>query len=169
MPPNFCADIVLMESLPYSALLSEEDRGFLIHFVSRGTRPVRDVRRAHVVLLSDAGRSRREICKLLEVSPCTVDRVRQRWAREGVERAIVDRPRIGRPRALAPKDEAVVVALACTPAPEGAIRWSHRRLTDQLERQDLLPETVSRETVRRVLCRQEIKPWKGGLIGASPS
>jgi len=157
-----------MASLPYSGLLSTAERDSLTQLVSLGTRAVRDVRRAHVILLSDAGHSRRQICEILDISPSSVDRVRRRWTEEGVEFAIVDRPRTGRPRMLAPKDEAIVVALVCTPAPEGAIRWSHRRLTGELESQNLLPSPVSRETVRRVLDRQEIKPWKRGLTGASP-
>ena len=50
-----------------------------------------------------ACRSGTECAAILDISPSSVDRVRRRWTEEGVEFAIVDRPRPGRPRMLAPK------------------------------------------------------------------
>ncbi len=156
-----------MGSLPYANRLADSERLWLRSVVTTGERPVRDVRRANVILFSDAGRPRREICELLSVSVTTVDRTRRRWRAEGLEAAITDRPRSGRPPKLTPRDEARVVALACTPAPAGALRWAHRALTTSLLEQRLLSQPVGRETVRQVLLRHELKPWKKGSTCAS--
>ena len=156
-----------MRKLAYAGRLTKRERSWLHSMVTTGERPARDTRRANVILLSDAGRSRSEICGLLTVSVVTVDRTRKRWAGEGVEAAIVDLPRSGRPRALNARDEAKIVALACTPPPTGARRWAHRALTAALLKQRSLSQEVSRETVRRVMVRHDLKPWKKGSTGAS--
>lgn len=156
-----------MERLTYMDMLADEDRASLRAFVAAGTHPARDVRRAHVLLLSDAGRSRSEICELLGVSVTTVDRVRHRARDEGVATAITDRPRSGRPRKLTARDEARIVAVARTRPPPGRRRWAHRHLTATLREQRVLSCPVGRETVRLVLKRQRVKPWKKGRPGAS--
>lgn len=158
-----------MGHLTFAKRLRKRERAWLESIVTRGEHPARDIRRAHIILLSDAGRSRRDICTLLPVSSGTVDRTRRRWIAEGVKAAVADRPRPGRPPILTPRDEAEIVALVCTPPPTGARRWAHRRLTEELNRQGRIRRSVSRETVRRALARHDLKPWKKGLTGASPS
>lgn len=158
-----------MSKLKYEGRLTNQERARLQAVVTKGERPARDIRRAHVILLSDTGHSRSGICGLLTVSVVTVDRTRQRWENEGVEVAISDRSRSGRPRVLTPRDEAKVVALACTSAPAGARRWAHRALTEALHKRHMLSRRVSRETVRRILAHHDLKPWKKGRIGASPN
>lgn len=156
-----------MNRLPYANLLSTEERAALRAMVTSGTRAARDIRRAHVLLLTDAGKSRREICDLLAVSATTVDRVRHRARVTLATTAITDRPRSGRPRKLTARDEARIVALARTEPPAGARRWAHRQLTERLRTQQLC-RPVGRETVRMVLKRHQVKPWKKGLSGVSP-
>lgn len=158
-----------MSGSPYAETLPESDRKFLTGVVSKGTRPTRDVRRARIILLSDDGNSRAKICKLLGVSVTAVDLVRKRWREEGVRLAIVDRPRSGRPRVLTEEERLRIVALACTEAPTGRARWGVRRLAEEVVTQRLISHAVGRETVRRVLKEHDLKPWKKGRIGASPS
>ncbi len=84
------------------------------------------------------------------VGPSTVSRVRQRFVEGGLERALNDRPRPGKRRKLDGRQEAHLVAVACSPAPEGHTRWTLRLLTGQAVKLEFT-ESISRETVRQVL------------------
>jgi putative transposase len=148
-------------------MLTEPDRAMLEQVGAGGVRLARDVRRARILLLSDAGHSRSEICALLTVSASTVDQTRHRARDEGVAAAITDRPRTGRPPKRTARDEARIVALARTRPPAGAHRWDHRGLTDALLAKRRLSQPLGRETVRLTLKRHGVTPWKKGRRGAS--
>jgi len=158
-----------MSQLTYAGTLTDDDRAMLERVVTAGTRLARDIRRARILLLSDAGHSRSEICALLTVSESTVDTTRHRAREEGVAAAITDRPRSGRPRKLTARDEARIVALARTRPPPGARRWGHRQLTEVLLARKQLSQPLGRETVRLTLKRHGVKPWKRGRPGVSQS
>lgn len=91
-----------------------------------------------------------QIAKVLDTSSATVGRVRQRFVEEGLEAALTERPRRGQTPKLSGRGEAQLIAVACSEAPEGQARWSLRRLADQAVELGLV-ETISHETVRRVL------------------
>lgn len=96
--------------------------------------------------------SRNPIADDLGVSHDTVRRIRRRFAEHGLDAALTDRPRPGAPPKLGGKLEAMVIALACTdaPRPRGRDRQSVRLLARRAVGLEVV-ETVSRETVRRVL------------------
>jgi transposase len=106
--------------------------------------------RCDILLRADEGDTDQEIAEELSVHPSTVRRVRRRFAEHGLDVALNDRPRSGAPPKLDGKQEAMVVALACTGAPEGRTRWSVRLLARRAVELEVV-ESVSRETVRRVL------------------
>ena len=64
---------------------------------------------------------------------------------------------IGSP--LTGQEEALLVATACSRPPEGRARWTIELLAGEMVR---LTEhdSVSRETVRRRLAENELKPWR---------
>ena len=100
------------------------------------------------------------------VGPSTVGRVRQRFVEGGLERALNDLPRPGQRRKLDGKQEAHLVAVACSAAPEGHTRWTLRLLADQVVKLELTG-SISRETVRQVL--KKTNSSRGGRrSGASP-
>lgn len=158
-----------MRRSKYAGCLSVEARSELQALVSTGTHPARHIRRARILLLANRGKAGSEICELLGVSMTAVDRVRRRARSEGVRAAITDRPRSGRPKKLTDRDEAKVVALARSKPPAGFARWAHRALTEKLHEDEELTCRVGRETVRAVLKRHKVKPWKKGRTGASPA
>jgi len=166
---GFAAEVFGMSQLLYAGMLSADDRTMLEQVVRTGARLARDIRRARILLLSDAGHSQGEICQMLTVSASTVDTTRHRARDEGVAAAIIDRPRSGRPPKLTARDEARIVALARTRPPAGARRWDHRRLTEALLTKKRLSQPLGRETVRLTLKRHGVKPWKKGRRGASRS
>ncbi len=128
--------------------LSETEREELERIVTTGKAGARIIRRAHTLLLSDEGRSDREIAHLLHVDELTVVHTRQIW----VERhELTDKPRQSRGRRLDGKQEAFLVALACSNAPEGRGEWTMQLLADKLLVLGVVEEAVSDETVRRML------------------
>jgi transposase len=106
--------------------------------------------RREILLRADAGDTDQEIADDLEVHVATVQRTRRRFASEGLDAALADRPRPGAPPKMDGKQEAMAVALACSEAPDGRARWSVRLLARRLVELEVV-ETVSRETVRRLL------------------
>lgn len=140
----------------YIVTLTAEERASLQEMISVGKRAARTLAHARILLKAD----RREgepawddaaISQAVEVSPATVQRVRQRFVEQGLEAALRPRPR---PRTRLPlvdgEAEARLVTLACSPAPEGAARWTLRLLAEQMVELAYV-EHVSPETVRQVL------------------
>ena len=138
--------------------LSEDERGALLGLIGKGRVAARRVTRAQILLHADEERADEEIAAALHTNRSTVERTRRRFAREGTEHALRDRPRPGAPRKLDGKQEALLLALACSSPPEGQARWSTQLLADRLVTVGVV-DTLSGETVRRVLKRGDLKPW----------
>jgi len=114
--------------------------------------------RAQILLLSDKGWSRVAIADATEASVSTVGRVRQQYGDDGLDTALGELPRSGTPLKLTPRQEQEIVAVACSNPPEGFARWSLRLLTEEVHRRGVV-KSVSRELIRVVLHRHELKPW----------
>jgi transposase len=134
------------------------ERVGLVALTKRGQTSARQIRRAHILLQAAEGRSDEVIAAALHTNRSTVERTRRRFVREGMERALRDRPRPGAPRKLEGKQEAFLLALACSAPPEGQARWSMRLLADRLVTIGVV-DALSGETVRRVLKRGDLQPW----------
>jgi transposase len=130
--------------------LTDEQREELRGIVARPSEPAGLVRRARVVLLSDAGVSGREIALRLDLSPEHVSVIRSRFRAEGVE-GLAERPKSGRKdHAVSEATEARLVQMAMSPPPAGRSRWTTRLLGKQV---GLTPGCVS-----DVLRRNGLKP-----------
>jgi transposase len=127
--------------------LTPAQRADLERMIARPTEAAGLVRRAHVLLLSDAGVQAVEIAKRLALSPAAVSRIRRRFIDGGVA-ALSDRRRPGRPPELV-KDEQIV-QLAMSPPPAGRVRWTVRLLSKRLK--------VGHATVARILRKRGLKP-----------
>lgn len=128
--------------------LSEVDRMELEAIVRGGTHKARTIRRAQTLLWSDAGKRDDEIAELHGITPLTVAKTRQRWVKE---RSLEDKPRPGRRKKLDGKQEAYLVALACSDAPGERETWTMQLLADELITLQVVDEPISDETVRRTL------------------
>jgi len=91
-----------------------------------------------------------EIAAALDVGTATVSRVRKRFVEMGLEEALRERPRPGQRRKLSGKQEAHVIAVACSTPPEGHARWTLRLLAGKVVELGFTP-SISPETVRQVL------------------
>ena len=139
--------------------LTRDDRGKLEGLIARGSAPARRLTHARILLKADEGEDAPgeawpdvRIADALEVSRSTVSRVRERFAREGLEAALVHRrPTNTKPKKLDGFQEAHLIALACSEPPKGKKRWSVRLLAERFLRLECAEEPVSRELVRRTL------------------
>jgi transposase len=106
--------------------------------------------RVQILLRADAGETDSEIAEELSVSLGTVANVRRRFFDGGLDAALVDKPRPGAAPLLDGKAEAIVVATACSPVPEGRAVWTARMLANRLVELQVV-ESVSEDTILRVL------------------
>ncbi len=134
----------------YVVHLSDEERTRLRTLVSTGTAAARTLTRARILLLSDAGQTDAAITTNLQVGSTTVERIRKLFVEQGLERALSELPRSGKPRTLDGKQEALLVALTCSEPPDQRDGWTMQLLADRLVAIGVV-ETISDETVRRVL------------------
>ena len=134
----------------YIVDLTADERAGLLALLNKGVAPARKLTRARILLLADEGGTDREIAAALHVHPATVERTRRRFVEGGVERALSERPRPGGRPKLDGKQEAHLIALACSRAPEGRAQWTMQLLADRLVELRVV-DAISDETVRRTL------------------
>src|SRR5882724_12835771 len=143
----------------YVVSLTEGERGELRELVAKGSALARRVKKAQILLAADGGASDDEIARLVVVGTSTVYRTKKRLVEEGLEAALSDRPRPGAERKLSAKEEALLMATACTKPPPGRARWTLELLAGELVTLTE-HEGLSRETVRRRLAENDLKPWR---------
>jgi transposase len=147
---------VTMPAKRYKVTLEPDERGDLEKLISRGKGAARRLAHARILLHADQGAGRpgkidAEIAEAVGVSVATIERVRQRFVEEGLETALSPRPpRRLYPRKLDGEAEARLIALACSPPPEGQARWTLRVLAERMVVLGYV-EAVSHETVRTTL------------------
>ena len=151
----------------YIVDLTSEERGVLEALLHKGKTAARKLRRAQTLLLAADGLADAAIAQVLHIGHATVERTRQRFVEEGFEAALTEKPRPGRDRKLDGKQEAFLVALACSPAPEGRAKWSMQLLAERMVTLGVI-ETLSDETVRRRLKETNCSPG-GRSVGACPA
>src|SRR6202030_1780088 len=127
--------------------------------LSGGKHAVRKLKRAQILLAADAGASDEEIATSIGVGGSTVYRTKRRFVLGNLELALREEPRAGAERKLSGKEEALLVATACSSPPEGRARWTLDLLAGAMVRLTH-PDSISRDTVRRRLAENEIKPWR---------
>jgi transposase len=130
--------------------LTPEQRAELTDRLEREALQGRRRRHFQILLLSDEGQTDERIVAATGASRSTLERIRNRFAREGLDAALNDKPRSGAPAKLDGKQEARSVALACSDAPEGQARWTAKLLAGRAVELEVV-ESVSESTVRRVL------------------
>jgi len=141
----------------YVVELTTEERQQLEGMVKKGKALARKIQHAQILLKADQGVlgpgwRDEQIAQAYGASVRTVERIRERLVEHGLETALTARrqqeqaPR----RKLDGAAEAKLVAIACTPAPEGRCRWTIRLLADKMVELRIV-ESLGRETVRQTL------------------
>lgn len=147
----------------YRVTLTPEERTELTALLQKGKAAARTLTHARILLKADQGEGGpgwkdEAIVAALDVSLSTVTRVRQAFVEVGLETALRRRPASKlRPRKLDGEQEARLITLACSEAPDGHARWTLRLLADRMVRLEYV-EAVSHETVRQVLKKTNSNP-----------
>lgn len=126
--------------------LTPQQRTQLETLVRSGNALARTLTKARVLLLTDYSTGQHMtdagIAATLQVSMPTIRRVRHRCLAGGVDAAIHDRPRPGKPPKITGEVEAYLVAQACSHPPEGYAKWTLRLLANRLVELQLV-ESIS--------------------------
>ena len=124
-----------------------------------GKHYARKIKRAQILLAADSGLSDDDIAAAVAVGGSTVYRTKRRFVEGNLEAALNEEPRAGADRKLTSNEEALLIATACSSPPDGRARWTLEllagamvKLTDH--------DSLSRETVRRRLAENHLKPWQ---------
>jgi transposase len=141
----------------YVVTLTDEERTALQSLLAGGKASALKQAHARILLKADAAEggpawSDSRIAEAVEVGTATVERVRKRFVEQGLEAALVRKPqeRPSRLKTFDGRAEARLIALACSPPPEGRKAWTMKLLAGRLVELEVV-EAVSDETVRRCL------------------
>ena len=145
-----------MPAKKYRVQLSQEERNNLIELISHGKIAARKLIHAQILLHADEASLNgslkdTDIVKAIHTSRLTVERVRQRFVLEGFDSALNPKVQTRRKsKKLDGEAEAFLIAIACTPAPEGRADWTLQLLADRLIECNIV-DTISSECVRQTL------------------
>lgn len=141
--------------------LSNNERKELLALCKKGRLAVRKIKHIQVLLRTDSGEygdswSDEKIANSLDVSTQTICRIRQAFVEEGLEAALNRKKHENhKPRKLGGEDEAHLIAMCCSKAPNGASRWSLRLLANRLVELKVV-ERISHEAVRQTLKKMNL-------------
>jgi transposase len=130
--------------------LTDEQQATLETITHTGVHRARVINRARALLMGNHNQphwfTQIEIANQLGINQATVSAIFQRFAQEGLEGALYDKPRSGRPVSIDGKTEAHLVVLACSDPPEGKVSWTMTMLADKMVELEYV-DSISRSTV----------------------
>lgn len=135
--------------------LLTKDKNYLREFIKIGKRSTKEIEHAYILLALDKKKLYSEIMDFYEVSRTTIWLIKNKYIKNGLEAALKDAPRTGQPTKYKEKENAEIVALACTQAPSGRARWTLRLMEQELQKINGL-ETINRETIRLTLKKRNV-------------
>jgi transposase len=130
--------------------LSNDELSSLKNILRRGSAAARTQTRARVLDLLHRGQHPDQIAQTLQVSGATVFNIKRRYLEEGLDAALFDKHRPGRPPTIDGKMRAQITALACSRAPKGHASWTLRLLADKAVELGLV-ESLSHTAVKKIL------------------
>jgi transposase len=147
--------------------LSEMDHDRLAVFLHRGKATVRTLKRAQILLKLDAGWSTAEVAEAYAVHPNTVTHLRTRYLTGGLDAVLTDRQQLRRRAALTGAQQAHLIAIACSPVPEGHDHWTLRLLAGKAVELGYVAH-IAIGTIRNLLKKTRSSPGNT-RTGASPA
>jgi len=147
----------------YQVSLTPSERTELHDLIRAGTAPAAAITHARILIKADIAKGGpawkdEQISDAFDVSVRTIVRVRQAFVYRGLANTIYRKKPSGPPsrtRKLDGQLEAHLIALVCSPPPEGRARWSVRLLSDEFVKLEEVSEhgleSISRETIRQTL------------------
>jgi hypothetical protein len=101
-------------NIRYHVELSQAERNELTALLSGGKHSARKLKRAQILLAADARTGDEDIATTLSVGGSTVYRTKRRFVEGNLAKALSEEPRLGAVRKLSGKEEALLVATACS-------------------------------------------------------
>jgi transposase len=148
--------------LRYRVELEESERQQSQTMTAGGTRAVRRVKRAQILLAAAAGQTEATIARTVRVGTSTVYRTKRRFVEESLEAALSEDARPGGKRKLTASEEALLIATVCSTPPSGRARWTLALLADAVVA--LTPHTrISRHTIGRRLADNDLRGSPSGI------
>lgn len=143
----------------YRVTLNEKERTQLLELLSGGRAQVREVKRAQILLAAAEEATEEEIAKAVHTSAATIYRTKRSFVEEGLDVALHEAQRPGGGRKLSGKEEALLIATACSAPPAGRARWTLDLLAGEMVALTA-HDSLSRATVGRRLAENDLKPWQ---------
>jgi len=153
----------------YKVNLTRAERSELGRLTLGGTIGVRKLNRVKILMLTDEShesghKTDKEIAEKLEISPATVERTRREYVAAGLQEALNEKPRSGRPPVISGESRAQITALACSTPPEGFGQWSLRLLADKAVELQFI-ETISYGSIGTILKKTlSNRTWSGSGV-----
>ncbi len=141
-------------------VLERQQKEQLEAMLRKGRWSPREIKRAKILLMANDNReiSNGKIAESLSLALETVRKTRERFIQEGLGAAVFDRPRPGQPKKLSGKDEAFIIATACSDPPDENDHWTLKLLQQKLKKQRGVE--ISTEPIRKLLLKNKVKPWR---------
>lgn len=137
--------------------LNEAERQEVEGFIRRGKANARTLTRAHVLLKDAEGWSIARLAETFHISEATVSNIRQRYRIGGIAAVLSDKKQEKRRRALSGAAEAMIVAVACSPVPDGHDHWTVRMIRDKIVEMGGVDQ-VSHGTVHNAMKKMNLSP-----------
>jgi transposase len=143
-------------SAKYKVKLTPKQRQELLNLIRNGKDKAKKLMHARVLLEADAshagpGLQAKEIAKRLHIHARTALRIKERFAKEGLEASLNRKPHQNyKPHRLDGEQESCLIALCCSKAPEGRAVWTLQLLGEYLVKLNIV-DTISRSTIYRTL------------------
>ncbi len=140
----------------YRVTLTQPERDELGQMIRKGKSAASKLTHARILLLADESQqvpayTDERVAASLTISTRTIERVRQRFVEQGFEAALIPaKSKRIYARKLDGRQEAKLIALACSKPPAGKKRWTLRLLADEAVGLEIV-DTLSYETVRQTL------------------
>jgi transposase len=146
----------------YRVKLTESERSFLKELIHCRSAKSVAVKRAYALLatdeLGDKFWSDQQIKDAYGVSLRSIERLRERLCKDGLEIALKGKPHaVHRNKLLTGDVEARLIALRCSDPPLGHSRWTLHLLADKMVELHYV-EQISHESVRQILKKTNLSP-----------
>jgi transposase len=149
-------------AIRYAIDLTDAERAALREILSKNKVKRSTIINAYILLKADraCGWTNADIAAAYDVSTKKVEQLKKRFVEEGFEAALYRKPVTNaHRRTITGDEEAHLIALCCSQAPEGHERWTLRMLADKMVELDIIA-SVSHETIRRTLKKTNLNPGK---------
>src|SRR4030095_4280062 len=149
-------------AIRYAVDLIDTERAALREILSKNKAKRSTIINAYILLKADRtwGWTNADIATAYEVSTKKVEQLKKRFVEEGFEAALYRKPVTNaHRRKITGDEEAHLIALFCSQAPEGHERWTLRMLAEKMVELDIV-DAVSHETIRQTLKKTNLNRGK---------